>query len=123
MSLNDPFGRVSRRQQDAYRQFREQLRQQDVLTPVAVRQAGRHLHQTSLRLLAIVVVAAALGGILFPAMRAVITVTAVLLLLWLGSSYLQTRSYLNRYARELGDAGAPDARHNPDKLTEEDNQP
>ena len=121
MSLNDPFGRVSRRQKHAYRQFREQLRQQDVVTPGAVQQAKRHLHQTSLRLVAIVVVAAAIGGILFLELRALITVTAVLVLLWLGSSYLQTRGHLNTYARELSDAGALDARHNADKSTEEDN--
>ncbi len=122
MSLNDPFGRVSRRQRDAYRQFREQLRQQDIRTAAAVRQARRNLLQTSLRLLAVVVGAAVLGGILFPAASAMIAVTAVLVLLWLGSSYLQTRNYLNIYARELSDAGTPDARHNANKPTEEDNQ-
>ncbi len=122
MSLNDPFGRVSRRQQKAYQQFREQLRQQDVLTPAAVQQAQRHLHQTSLRLLAITVGAAAIAGMLFPELRALIAVTAVLVLLWLGSSYLQTRGYLNAYAREINDAGSPDARHNAVTSTEEDNQ-
>ena len=123
MSLNDPFGRVSRRQNDAYRRLRDQLRQQGIVTPPAVRQAQHRLRQTSLRLLAIIIAAAALGGVLFPDLRAVIAVTIALVLLWLGSSYLQTRTHLNTYLRAVSDAGSRETRHNPDITTEKENQP
>ena len=123
MSLNDPFGRVSRRQKTAYHRLSEQLRQQGVLTPSAVHRAQRNLRQTGLRLLAVIVVAAVVGGLLFPEMQALIALTGALVLLWLGTSYLQTRNHLNTYARELGDAVSTDTRHNPDKTTEEKDPP
>ena len=100
--------------------LRDQLRQQGVTTTSALDEARHHLRRTGLRLLAIIVGAAIVIGILFPPMRALIAVTTVLLLLWVGSSYLQTRSHLNAYARELSDAESPDARHNANPPNRED---
>lgn len=103
--------------------FREQLRQQGVKTTQAVVEARHHLRRTGIRLLVIIVGAAIAIGILFPSMRAPIATTALLLLLWVGSSYLQTRRHLNAYARELNDAESRDARHNTDLSNREDDPP
>jgi hypothetical protein len=121
--LNDPFGRVSRRQRQAYRLFREQLREQGVTTTPAVGVAQQHLRRTGLRLLVIIIGAAIVMGILFPTLRTPIAVTASLLLLWVLSSYLQTRNHLTTYARELNGAGSRDARQHADPSNREDDPP
>jgi hypothetical protein len=62
-------------------------------------------------------------GILFPTLRTPIAVTASLLLLWVLSSYLQTRNHLTTYARELNGAGSRDARQHADPSNREDDPP
>jgi ABC-type xylose transport system permease subunit len=104
MSLNDPFGRVSRRQEYAYRQCREQLREHGIDDPEAARQRAREVGRTLLMLVLIVTLAGTVAAVLFPDQRTVIAVVAALLLLWLASSFLQTRTCLTRYLNELGAA-------------------
>ncbi|MDJ0740051.1 MAG: hypothetical protein QNJ91_10055 [Gammaproteobacteria bacterium] len=106
MSLNDPFGRVARRQEAAYLALREQLRQQGVATEQAAHAARRRLQQTGLRVAAIVIGIALLAAMLAPGLRAVIGILTLLILVWLASSFVQTRAHLSRYQRELSAAQA-----------------
>lgn len=119
MSLNDPFGRVSRRREQAYAEFREQLRAQDVLTVEAVRTTQARLSRTSLSLAAIVLGAVVLGGLLFSALRPMLLVLGGLLLVWLGSSFVLTRAQLSRYRMELAAGQASRKTTNPEEIPEE----
>lgn len=116
MQLNDPFGRVSRRQQQAYASLRSQLRQQGMHTSAGARAARDKLGRTTLHLALIVAVLFGAVAVLFPALQGAAVVTAALVLVWLTSSYLQTRAHLNNYLDELVDAerrGAHDPRPEP----------
>lgn len=113
VQLNDPFGRVSRRQQQAYVGFRKQLRQQGIDSASKVRSARTGLTRTTLRLT--LLIAALFGGtaMLFPGLKGVTLVTAGLVLVWLASSFLQTRAHLNNYLNEMIDAEQHDRRDQP----------
>ena len=104
VQLNDPFGRVSRRQQQAYAMFRDQLRQQGVDTPLKVRLARTKLGDTALQMTLVVCVLFGGMAVFFPALQGMAVVVACLVLVWLASSFLQTRAHLNNYLNELADA-------------------
>lgn len=81
--------------------FREQLVGQDVLSDNAVRAVQQRLNRTAGTLAMLIVGVAAVGMALFAAARGVLAIVAILLLAWLGSSYVQTRAHLSRYRRDL----------------------
>lgn len=109
MSLNDPFGRVSRRQRRAYAQLRTQLLDAGVRDADAVAATSRNIRDTVVKL-ALVIAAATLGlVVLFPQSRGTVLMLAALALLWLAANYLQTRGHLRHYLREIrGDADRHD---------------
>lgn len=110
MSLNDPFGRVSRRRQHAYGKFREQLYAQGVATTEALDRAKAGLDRTAGTLTGLIIAATTASTLWFSTARGVLLVCGCLSLLWLGTSYLQTRAHLNRYRYELKNDGAPSSR-------------
>ena len=105
IQLNDPFGRVSRRRRQAYTVLRAQLQAQGIKDNADIQAFAAGTRKTALRLAALVIGVALLFGVLFPSAIGIITVLSGLILLWLFSSYLQTRTLLRRYRNEQ----APDA--------------
>ena len=105
MQLNDPFGRVSRRRQQAYAVLRAQLEAQGIKDNAGIQAFATDTRKTALRLAALVIGVALLFGVLFPNAIGVITVVGGLILVWLFTSYLQTRMLLRRYRNEQ----APDS--------------
>jgi hypothetical protein len=101
LTLNDPFGRNARRQEKRYVQFRQQLMMQGCNTNEALDAFGKRVDSMALRLALLVAAAGSLAWWLFPAAGAIALVCAAVLLAWLTSSYLQTRSLLNRLRLEL----------------------
>ncbi len=100
VKLNDPFGRVSRRDRQRYSTFEQRLRQQGVGDSAALRQFTRRMTRTMIRLAAGILAVAAVLALAFPASRGLVSLLGVLILVWLAAGYAQTRLYLKRYRRE-----------------------
>lgn len=100
MKLNDPFGRVARRDRDQYAALRQRLRQAGVRDQDAVRNFARRTRSTLMRVVLLVLAGAAGMMLLFPDMRGPIVALAVLILAWIGVGYFRTQVYLSRYRRE-----------------------
>jgi len=105
VKLNDPFGRVARRDQGQYATFKQQLRQAHVTTADGVRTFAHNASTTMLRLVVVTAGGTTLMGLLFPAARGLAAAVAALVLIWLAASYVKTRLYLARYLREECDNG------------------
>ena len=100
VKLNDPFGRVSRREQHRYKILEQRLRDEGVLDADSLQRFTRGATATILKLSAMILVLSATLALVFPGLRSLLLVLDVLLLLWLSAGYLQTRLYLKRYRRE-----------------------
>ena len=108
MSLNDPFGRVSRRQAQAYSACREQLRTSGITSIDQVTAQVHRLGRNLLGLTGVVALVAIMAGWLFPSQRTWVGVVTTLVLLLLGSGFVQTRACLARYRNELARSGDVD---------------
>ncbi|MCB1772516.1 MAG: hypothetical protein KDI88_02785 [Gammaproteobacteria bacterium] len=117
MTLNDPFGRNARRQERRYAQFRRQLLAQGCRTDEALDAFGRRVDSMAAGIVAALASACLLTWWLLPAAVAVVMILAAVALVWLASSYLQTRSLLNRLRleprQESPTAGAGTSRQTP----------
>lgn len=100
MTLNDPFGRNARRQERRYKQFRHQLVAQGCHSDEALDAFGKRVDSTAAGISLMLATACLLTWWLWPAASAVVLVLATVALIWLASSYLQTRSLLNRLRLE-----------------------
>jgi len=100
MKLNDPFGRVARRDRAQYTALKQRLCQAQIRDAQALQGFTANVSTMFVRLLA-VVLAVSLGLLLlFPTAASLIALLGTLALLWLAASYVQTRLYLKRYLRE-----------------------
>jgi hypothetical protein len=100
MKLNDPFGRVGRRQSQAYASLSTQWHQQGVRDAAAVAQVAQTMRRSAGAWIAIILGSGALAMLLFAGLRGMILVLGGLALLWIAVGWLQTRLYLQRYLRE-----------------------
>jgi hypothetical protein len=100
VKLNDPFGRVSRRQRQTYTALRARLKQQGVNDIASVRAFIARVRTIAFGAVIGVVTVMLVVGAVLPALGGLIGVLGVLALIWLGTSYLQTRIYLRRYLKE-----------------------
>lgn len=100
MRLNDPFGRVSRRDRARYDALRDRLRQAGVRDAQALQGFAANISATMRRLLWVLLAVSFVLILLFPGALGPIILIATLVLLWLVVSYVQTRLYLKRYRRE-----------------------
>lgn len=109
MKLNDPFGRVARRDRARYSALKDRLQQANILDARALQGFIDNVTATMLRLLAVILAAAMVLALLFPEASGLIMLLAALVLLWLAVSYVQTRLYLRRYRREECHRGQPES--------------
>jgi len=100
MKLNDPFGRVGRRQSQAYAALRQQLHERGVRDTESLAGLAASMTRSALAWASVTLASGALAMLLFPGLRAVVGVCVVLVLLWLGSSWWQARLHLRRYRIE-----------------------
>jgi hypothetical protein len=101
MSPNDPLGRVSRRQTQAYLRCREQLLAQGIVDSDAVRERFSLLGRSTLRWVFVIVTACVLAAVLLRDQMLLISILASLAVLWMGSGFLKSRSCLAHYLNEL----------------------
>jgi hypothetical protein len=100
VKLSDPFGRVSRRDQQRYLSLEQRLREQGVCDDAALRQFTRRMTRTMALLVTGILAVAAALALAFPASRGLVSLLGVLVFVWLAAGYAQTRLYLKRYRRE-----------------------
>lgn len=100
MSLNDPFGRVARKNARAYEGLRERLRQQGVCSREGVDVFIRGTSATALKIGLVLLAVWLAATLAFPQLAALTAVFTVAALAWVATGYLQTRLMLRRYLRE-----------------------
>ena len=100
MKLNDPFGRVSRRQQQTYAALCARLKRQGVNDMASVHTFVARVRTLALgSVIGVIAITLILAAVL-PTLGGLIGVIGALALIWLATSYLQTRMYLRRYINE-----------------------
>ena len=100
MKLNDPFGRVSNRNQRNYQSLRDRLHQEGIRDASAVSTFTRNMTGTAVKLLLILFGVSLLAAAFLPQFRVVLIALNALALLWVGVVYFQARMHLKRYLRE-----------------------
>jgi len=100
VKLNDPFGRVSRRQQQTYAALCARLKQQGVNDITSVHTFVARVRTLALGSVIGVIAVTLILTALLPTLGGLIGVLGALALIWLLTSYLQTRMYLRRYINE-----------------------
>lgn len=104
MNLNDPFGRLQRRDQAGYEELRAKLRDSGIDTAEAARKVMTDTGRRVLGFGAVVVLAALLFAGLVPRLAPVTLALALLLLVIAGNALIKGRRYLRRYiAEEVAD--------------------
>lgn len=101
MNLNDPFGRVARKNRRGYQALRAQLQEAGVTDVQALSGVVRQSRQSMTRLVAGLLGVAAVAALIFPGLATAVSLVAAMLLIGVIASYLQVRAHLNRYRNEL----------------------
>ncbi len=104
MKLNDPFGRLESRHQQGYESMRAALRQGGITTPEAAREVMRQAARRAVSLLAVGVLLLLMVALLLPKMVPLVLGLGVFLVVWIATSTLNGRRYINRYIEEELDA-------------------
>ncbi len=97
MKLNDPFGRVSNRNQRNYQSLWDRLHREGIRDAGAVSTFTRNMTGTTVKLLLILFGVSLLVAVFLPQFRVVLN---ALVLLWVGVVYFQAHMHLKRYLRE-----------------------
>ena len=100
MSFSDPFNRVSRKREEQYLAFREQLKKAGVDTEEKVETMMKKSRQTMLSLSAIVLLVTLLVVLLWPDLRAVAIVFGSLNLIWLLTIIVRGQRMLKQYMQQ-----------------------
>lgn len=100
MDLNDPFGRVSRRNQQSYQLFKRHLQQHGITDSHRLGEFSKRATYMLLKLLGLLFGTLGLLILVFPTALPALMLLCGTAALWGLARYLQTRLYLNRYRRE-----------------------
>jgi hypothetical protein len=110
LKLNDPFGRVSKKNRRNYESLRDRLLQEGICDPAAIARFTTNMTTTAARLAVIILGASIVLAVIFPKLLATLLALDSLILLWIAVGYFQTRLHLKRYAREECKEGRQDPR-------------
>jgi len=108
LKLNDPFGRVSKRNQRDYASLRDRFRQEGIRDAQGVKRIAENMTATAVRVVLLVLGISIAAALFFPQALAILVALNVLILLWGLSVYLKTRLHLKRYVREECDGTQED---------------
>jgi len=100
LKLNDPFGRVSSRNEASYQSLRDRLQQEGIRDDEAVRRVTTRMTATVVKGLGVLIGVSVALIILFPPLRITLLGIDILIVLWVSVVYLKTRMHLNRYLLE-----------------------
>ncbi len=100
MKFNDPFGRVERRHQIGYESMRDTMRRSGINTPQAAREIIRQSKTRSLKFLGVTMVLLLSVIWLVPKAMPMAFALALLMVIWVVSSAVNGRNYIQRYIDE-----------------------
>jgi len=101
VKLNDPFGRVGRRQNQAYAGVRQQLQARGIEDPAAVRELIRGVSRSALIWAGVVALSSVIAFVLFPEHQGIMGTLAGLILVWIIANGFQAQMHLRRYIKDL----------------------
>lgn len=100
MKLNDPFGRMARRNEREYESLAKSLQEAGMTDPAQAEQLLTKLDKRTRTGLTIIVPAAAILALLFPAYWMFTAAFALLICIWLVKTTQKARLYIRRYVAE-----------------------
>jgi len=100
MNLNDPFNRLSRKQQNEYVALRTSLKESSISTQSEVEALLKNIHQRALFFTTLLIISAASIFLFMPEMKVIIIIISVISLLWLLNITIKGQSYIKRYIKE-----------------------
>lgn len=101
MNLNDPFSRLSKKQQNEYLTLRQSLKDSSVIHVEDAQVLLNNIYNRA-KIYTIAVVAIALIMVFFmPQLKAMVIVFSLLILLWIFATTLKGHRYIKRYISEL----------------------
>lgn len=100
MKMNDPFGRVTQKQEGQYASLRETLKRTGVDNEEAAKLCLKSMLLNAARLVAVIVVTTIVVVILLPNMKSITLTFAGLSLFWVVTSSLNGRRFVKRYMKE-----------------------
>ncbi len=101
LKLNDPFGRVSSRNEASYRSLRDRLQQEGIRDSAAVSKVTAKMTATMVKSLALLFGLSMVLALFFPTLLIALLGINILILLWVSAVYLKTRLHLKRYLYEV----------------------
>lgn len=108
MSLDDPFGRLRQRDEAAYQQMRDRLREAGITEPAAIEAVLRRARRKALLFAGAVVLAAVMLSALLPRFAPLLLAGAALALAVATKAMMQSRRLLGRLLADAAAGSAPD---------------
>lgn len=100
MKLNDPFGRLEKRNQTNYAMMRDAMAKSGINTVQGAQKIIKRSKDRSLKFLSVVIVILLLIGCFAPQAVPVIGAIAVLVIVWTINSMINGEKYVKRYIKE-----------------------
>lgn len=100
MKMNDPFGRVTQRQEGQYASLKETLKRTGVDNEETAKLCLKSMLVNAARLALVIVVATIVAVLLLPKMKPIALTFAGLALFWVVTSSLNGRRFVKRYMKE-----------------------
>jgi hypothetical protein len=100
MKLNDPFGRLEKKNQANYEMMRDAMKKGGIDTVPAAQDIITKSKNRSLKFMAVVMALLLIGFALKPHLWAGFLCMAMLIAAWTGKSILNGRRYVERYIKE-----------------------
>ena len=100
MNLNDPFNRLSKRDQTEYIKFRESLRDSSINSHQDALALLKNIRQRALLFAVLILVFALITVMFLPSLKAIVFVLSLLILLWLFTITFKGQRFIRRYIKE-----------------------
>jgi len=100
MNLNDPFNRLSRKQQSEYVAFRASLKESSISSQSEVEALLKNIRQRALIFTTLLIIIAVSMLLFLPKLKLFVIIFSVIFLLWLLSITIKGQSYIQRYIKE-----------------------
>jgi hypothetical protein len=100
MNLNDPFGRVARREQQEYESLRVSLKESGVISRGDVDVVLERIQARGIKIVTAIVIITVLVAVLYPSALTISLIFSGLALLWVFKMTKNARQHIQRYIDE-----------------------
>ena len=101
MNINDPFGRMARREEKEYESLCAALRSEGIDSRAKAEAVLARIRRRALNAVAAVLIVALVAGILFPELKILSIITAVIIVFWVLRTTANGRRHVGRYIQEI----------------------